>query len=225
MPTEKPKVILSLSGGLDSSVLLAYYLNKGYKVATVSFEYNSKHNLHELRAARNIAGYYGVSNLKVDLRNAFLFTKSALIQTKTVIPEGHYNDEKMKQTVVPGRNLIFTSVLATVAESWNIDTVALAVHSGDHHIYPDCRPEFVKSLNETVQLSSEEKVKVKTPFLSMFKSNIVKLGDELNIPFQLTRTCYSRKPYACGKCGSCMERLEAFSENKMFDPVEYEGDN
>ena len=219
---EQPKVILSLSGGMDSATLLSHYINAGYDVLPVTFIYGSNHNIYERASARKLAKHYNLSgkHIEIDVNNVFKETKSNLLGG--VVPEGHYNDASMKQTVVPGRNLVFASILAGIAESKEYEAIALAVHSGDHHIYPDCRPEFINLLFKIINSQSEGKVFVFTPFLHQTKTNIISIGKLLNTPYFLTRTCYKNQSKSCGKCGSCSERLEAFKANGLIDPIEYE---
>jgi len=150
--------------------------------------------------------------------------KSDLLKSGGEIPEGHYAADSMKATVVPGRNLIFASIVAGYAESIGATAIALGVHSGDHHIYPDCRPEFTSALELTLQASTEGMLSLLTPFMDMDKTSILKLGNslEIKVPYVLTRTCYKDQKISCGKCGSCVERLEAFAEIKVTDPIKYE---
>lgn len=218
-------ILLALSGGLDSTVLLAKLLLDFPKenIHTVGFTYGSKHNLHENAAARQIATYYGVDFKLVNLLQFMSSFNSALMTgSDDPVPQGHYDEASMKATVVPGRNLIFASIMAGMAESFKYYKIMLGVHQGDHHIYPDCRPGFVHSLASVVEASTDYKVSVNAPFLHLNKRQIVKIGLDLNVPFGLTRTCYESKFKACGKCGSCQERLEAFHLNNASDPIEYE---
>jgi 7-cyano-7-deazaguanine synthase len=223
------KVVLALSGGLDSTVLLYGLRAAGNEVFPVTFRYNSKHNPWERRAAAAVCVEAGVRPLEVDLTGPFdaaaavAKAPSSLLSTSpAAVPEGHYNDETMRQTVVPGRNLIFASVLAAVAESVGADWVALGVHQGDHQIYPDCRPGFVSALGRTVAASTDGRVRVFTPLLHWDKAGVVREGIRLGVPFRLTRTCYTFWEAACGKCGACRERLEAFEKNGVPDPIEYQ---
>lgn len=222
--TNEKNVLLSLSGGLDSTVLLASLLRDGYNVQLATFVYASKHNVYERIAAHNVATHYKLQTYVVNALSLFQWSKSALLINEQPIPEGHYEEESMKATVVPGRNLIFASVLASIAESQNISNIAFAAHSGDHHIYPDCRPDFFTNLFNTIHLSTDGKVKVLAPFLYKNKTEIVKIGEAAGVPFNLTRTCYKEQLVACGKCGSCVERLEAFKNAALTDPIEYERD-
>ena len=218
------KIVLALSGGLDSSVLLASFLNKTNScvVQAVNFIYDSKHNKYETHSALTIARHYGIPILPIDVSSIFITMKSSLLSNGGEIPEGHYKAENMKSTVVPGRNLIFASILAGQCESMGYDGIALAVHAGDHHIYPDCRPEFIEALRKTLQVSAKIPIEVFTPFLHFTKKDIVHFGISLNVPLELTRTCYKDQINPCGKCGSCHERLEAFSQAGMTDPVLYD---
>lgn len=218
------KVLLSLSGGMDSGTLLGYCIDKGYHVKAISFLYGSKHNKWELRAASQLADFYQVNHYTLDLREIFSNIQSNLMLSGGGIPEGHYNDATMSQTVVPGRNHIFASILAGMAESMNYDSVMLAVHAGDHIIYPDCRPDFIYALNESVLLQSEHKVAIQAPFLNMDKTKILNIGHAFAkpVPYEFTRTCYKDQKFSCGKCGSCRERLEAWDNIAKIDPVIYE---
>jgi len=217
------KVVLSLSGGMDSTTLLAYLLDRGYGVHPFTFIYGSKHNPHELTAVGDILAHYDIPGPAViDLQNAFHHIQSNLMASGGEIPEGHYNDSNMSKTVVPGRNSIFITILAGIAESIGAEAVALAVHGGDHHIYPDCRPLFFTAMDQVVRLSSEDRVHLLTPFMYDNKTKIIATGLPMGVPYGLTRTCYKDQPVACGRCGSCQERLSAFADNGIPDPIEYE---
>ena len=216
------KVLVSMSGGVDSSTLAMFLFNKGYEIQPVSFRYDSNHNHYELTAA---AEFIKAHNLKpqiiIDARNVLSYAKSSLMGDSE-IPEGHYKEESMRSTVVPGRNLIFLSILASIAESEKIPVIAAGVHQGDHFIYPDCRPTFIHSAMKTIYASTDFKVKLIAPFLMMNKAEIVRCGLELEVDYSYTRTCYKNQRIACGKCGACQERLEAFAINKTKDPIQYE---
>jgi 7-cyano-7-deazaguanine synthase len=221
------KVVIGLSGGMDSTTMLALYLEEGLEVHCVSFKYPSKHNPYEMEAAEKIVAFYlglgyPIFHHIVDVSGIFGMMKSDLLRSGGDIPEGHYADDTMKKTVVPGRNLIFSSVMAGLAEGIGAEMVAIGAHSGDHHIYPDCREDFAKALDLTVFLSSDKKVHVVTPLIHDDKYSILQKGFPLAIPYDLTRTCYKDQPIACGKCGSCMERLEAFEKLGIPDPINYE---
>ena len=225
------KVVMGLSGGMDSTTLLGLLVEQGCEVHCCSFYYGSKHNQYELTGARKIVEFYQQHGKKVfqhsiNLLTAFSDFNSSLLLSGGDIPEGHYEAESMKATVVPGRNMIFASIMAGLAESIGADAIALGVHQGDHHIYPDCRKEFIKALDLAVYLSSDRKVEVITPLLEMNKISLLSRGLRVQIPapipYHLTRTCYKHQEDSCGKCGSCQERLEAFELNGIKDPIKYE---
>lgn len=219
---EKPVCVLSLSGGMDSGTLLAYCLNKYERVLAVGFSYGSKHNLYEQGCARRLCEHYNVEMIHIDLTTVGLHLQSNLLSSGGPIPEGHYESESMKLTVVPGRNMIFAAILAGIAESRGASVVAMGVHSGDHAIYPDCRPEFVLAMADAIQQATDKKVTLVAPFITDNKFTILRWGFEHSVPYQLTRTCYKAQPLACGKCGACQERLEAFRLHGRRDPVLYE---
>ncbi len=225
------KFVLALSGGMDSATLYYHLLDTGHEVLPVIFNYGSKHNPFENEAAVSICHaaevVYPVQYhrpLKLNLVEVFASLESALMENGEDIPEGHYEEESMRKTVVPGRNLIFAAVLASIAESRGFEFIALGVHSGDHHIYPDCRFDFIQHLMYTIRRSSDGAVEVKAPYLNKNKTSIIRGSSffSARVPYELTRTCYKNQPVSCGKCGSCNERLEAFAANNMKDPIEYE---
>ncbi len=218
------KVVLGLSGGMDSTTLAGYYCNKGYEVIPISFEYGSKHNIYERKAAEAVAEYYGLYITKINLDFIGTLFKSNLLKTGGDIPEGYYTDSNMSKTVVPGRNVIFISIMMGYAWSIGADIVAIGVHAGDHAIYEDCRAGFVAAMNASVIAGSGDRVHLEAPFQYLTKSDILKLSDsfDLIVPYHLTRTCYKDQLLSCGKCGSCQERLEAFDIIKRKDPIIYE---
>lgn len=227
----KNTTFIGFSGGLDSGVLAMDLLSKGYSVHGICFQYGSKHNPYELKAIDKLAHFfnekypgrftYGINEIAV----LFKGLNSNLLKSGNDIPEGHYNDPSMKQTVIPGRNLLFASILVSKAQNYvmkgHVDfvKVTLGVHAGDHHIYPDCRKDFVFFLDQAVKAQSENTVRVSAPFSDMMKSNIVALGTALDFPFHLTRTCYKDQEHPCGECGACRERYEAFEINGMECPI------
>lgn len=217
------KAIVSLSGGMDSSVLLAHSISLGWECQAVGFQYGSKHNEYEHEAGYAVANHYNVPFRIIPLHAIMQNFKSALMERdKREIPEGHYEAETMRDTVVPGRNMIFLAILAAMAQNDGYSKVLIGVHAGDHHIYPDCRAEFITPMSEAIYHASGLAVQLHAPFLQQNKTWIVGKGLELKVPFHLTRTCYKDQPIACGKCGSCQERLEAFENNGEGDPIEYE---
>lgn len=231
------KAVIGFSGGMDSTTLLAYYLNQGYEVECVHFQYGSKHNRYEIQSVDAILKYYqielekkrlpgGCKGRVINIESIYQGIDSNLLSSGGRIPEGHYEDEIMKATKVPGRNLIILSILAAIAESIGGAEVGIGVHAGDRAIYPDCRWEFVYAANQAIRRSSESKVHVYAPFIDDKKKDIIgrTLTMEIPVPFYLTRTCYKDQLIACGKCGSCQERREAFKEVGIPDPIGYEDD-
>lgn len=215
---------LSLSGGLDSTALCALLAHEhgADRIRPVFFLYGSKHNPWEHEAARKVADHYSLKLSEIDLSGIFSHVSSKLLSHDTgAIPTGEYDQEGMKHTLVPGRNLIFAAALASLAESCGGGSVCLATHGGDHHLYPDCRPAFNQALCATLRESSEGKVRLLTPFAGISKAEIVRQGLGAHAPFHLTRSCYQNERYSCGQCGTCRERLEAFAANNLADPISY----
>ena len=217
------KTLIVLSGGMDSTTALAWAKAEGHKiVGAVNFQYGSKHNSKEFFAARKIADHYGVELTYCDLDFVRQFFKSDLLKTGGEVPEGHYADESMKRTVVPFRNGIMLSIAAGFAESIGADAVVLGNHFGDHAIYPDCRKEFIEPMAQAIELGTYAKIKLLSPFASMGKHDIANLGWKLGVPYELTWSCYKGQEKHCGKCGTCVERKEAFQLSGVIDPTEYE---
>ncbi len=220
------KGVAIVSGGLDS-VTMAYALKGtlGHDLHILSFDYGQKHSV-ELIYAMRCAEELGFPFTKVVLPISSLLKGSALTDNSVEIPEGHYEAESMKATVVPNRNAIFLSLAYALAVSEECDFVATAVHSGDHHIYPDCRPEFLRSFDLMEKYATEGHSKVDLHLLSPFsrktKADIVTIGSIHNVPFEKTWSCYKGGLLHCGKCGTCVERIEAFAVAEVDDPTVYE---
>jgi len=213
--------VISLSGGVDSTVLLAYLWREGFEVAAVTVIYGQRHSC-EVEAARKVAEFYGIRHEIVDLSDLAKVMGGSALTGEGPIPHGHYTEENQKITVVPNRNMILLGVATAFALSLGYSWVYYAAHSGDHSVYPDCRPEFVKAMEPAILLATEGKVSLSAPFAWMNKSQIVTLGKELGVPFGLTWSCYEGNyPVQCGKCGTCVERREAFEIAGIPDPVPY----
>jgi 7-cyano-7-deazaguanine synthase len=222
------KILVSLSGGLDSTAALALALagaknHPGREVEAVCFRYPSKHNGHERAAARRVADHYGVPFGALDVYDLFGGFRSALLWGGAALPEGHYTDESQRATVVPGRNMVFLSALTGLAISGGFSQVWFGCHAGDHRIYPDCRRGFLTAMKTAVDVASEGKVELVTPWVGCTKADVIRicLSLESPVPWHLTRTCYSAEGLACGRCGACQERLEAFHLNGLEDPLPY----
>jgi len=217
------QTIVLLSGGMDSTTLLAYLKSLGHEVKAIGFDYGQRH-VRELRAAQEIAMHYEVPFRVADMRGigAAFMQGSSQTTPDVPVPEGHYEEESMKQTVVPNRNMIMLSIATAYAIQEKYNTVAYAAHRGDHAIYPDCRPAFVHALQETIRECDWHSVKLVAPFLDRSKADIVRLGYQLFVPYEKTWTCYKGGDVACGKCGTCVERREAFHNAFATDPIPYE---
>ena len=217
------RVAIALSGGMDSSTVLSLLLSYGAEVVPFFFDYGSKHNPYERVAANYICEHYklGLPHI-INIAPVMEDFNADLMRGQGDIPEGHYTDESMSATVVPARNIIFLSVLAGKALSYDCQKIAIGIHQGDHAIYPDCRPEFYDAMSNAIELGTDGKVGIVAPFLSTDKTGVLVKGLKLETPYHLTRTCYKEQPVACGKCGSCVERLEAFALNSVTDPIKYE---
>jgi len=212
------KVVISMSGGLDSTTLL-YTLKESYEVHPVFFTYGSKHNDIEKRAAEDIISLLGMQLRVIDVSSIFKGTTSSLLNSDTEIPKGHYTDSIMANTIVPGRNLIFISILASIADNIKAKYIALGVHAGDNYIYPDCRPDFLHNVTSAVLASTSGKVNILTPFVNLYKKHIIQKGHLLKVPFELTRTCYTSNEIPCGVCAACVERAEGFELANLKDPA------
>jgi 7-cyano-7-deazaguanine synthase len=221
----RKRVLVSLSGGMDSATLLARAIEHGHDIECVSFFYGSKHNLLEDVSAAALCAHYGVPRRVVNMVEIGRHLTSALMgNDDRPVPEGHYEEETMRDTVVPARNIIFISVMAGIANSHKFSEIWLGVHAGDHFIYPDCRPRFISFMQQALNQGLSKYVEVGTPFLFLNKTDILSYGLSCTppVPYHLTRTCYTTSPIACGKCGSCQERLEAFRNNHTEDPLQYQ---
>ena len=210
------RAVLVYSGGLDSTTLLYEY--KDSIALAVSFDYGSKHNKRELEYAALNCKRLGIRHLVIPLEFMGKYFRSDLLIGGGDIPEGSYADENMKSTVVPFRNGIMLSIAAGLAESYELDAIMLANHSGDHAIYPDCRPEFIEGMAAAVEAGTYNGVKVVSPYCNMTKREIALRGRELGVDFSLTYSCYKGGEKHCGRCGTCVERKEAL---EGFDPTEY----
>jgi 7-cyano-7-deazaguanine synthase len=215
------KILAICSGGLDSSIML-HSLKGLYDISALHFVYPSKHSERETMALVRLTCSLKVKYIQMNVSPIFQFMKSSLLKSGEDIPEGHYEADNMKSTVIPFRNGIFLSIAAGIAESEGFEFIAIANHSGDHHIYPDCRPDFIETMGKTINFGTDGKVDLMSPFLHKNKAEILALGLNLGTPLEQTWTCYKGKSKACGKCGACQERLEAFKICGVKDPLIYE---
>ena len=216
------KIVVVYSGGMDSYTVLHKALATGAEVYAISFNYGQKHS-KELGVAEYVCQQLSITHKIVDISVMNeLMAGSSLLTGSPDIPEGHYEGDNMKSTVVPNRNMILLSMAIAYAVSLEADQVFYGAHSGDHHIYPDCRPAFVHAMNEVSLIANYQAVEIVAPFLNDSKGDILAAGLTMGLDYQDTWTCYNGREKPCGKCGACYERLEAFAENNSTDPLVYE---
>ena len=211
------KAILIYSGGLDSTTLLYEY--KDEISLAVTFDYGAKHGAREIECAKYNCNKLGIKHLIIPLDFMGKYFRSNLLESGGEIPEGNYDEENMRSTVVPFRNGIMLAVAAGLAESYDLDTVLLANHSGDHSIYPDCRPSFIEAFDSATKEGTYNGVRVVSPYCNITKRDIALRGKAIGLDYSLTYSCYKGGEKHCGKCGTCVERKEALAG---FDPTVYE---
>ncbi|MCE4942277.1 MULTISPECIES: 7-cyano-7-deazaguanine synthase QueC [Streptomyces] len=221
--TDPFTAVVVLSGGLDSTTLMAHYAALQYRLIAVTVDYGQRHH-REIDAARAVAAHFGAEHHVVDLRGyGALLRGSALTDDRVSVPDGHYAEQSMRATVVPNRNAVLANVAVSIGVAHRASVVALGMHAGDHFIYPDCRPEFVAALRELVATANEGFAvpQVEAPFLSWAKTDIATHGVRLGAPLELSWSCYKGGDRHCGTCGTCYERREAFRNAGLADPTGY----
>lgn len=201
--------VLVYSGGMDSTTLL--HQQKERIALAVSFDYGSNHNAREIECARWQCEQLNIEHLVIPLAFMGQYFKSSLLSGADAIPEGHYEDENMKSTVVPFRNGIMLAVACGLAESRDLKYVMMANHGGDHAIYPDCRPGFVSAMSNAMREGTYEGIEILAPFTNISKNEIAVIGKELGVDYTHTYSCYKGGEKPCGKCGTCVERREALA--------------
>jgi len=220
-----------ISGGLDSTVTAAIAKSRGYVIYALTFDYGQRHR-RELGSARKVARHFGAEEhriIKVDLKQ---FGGSALTDRRIKVPRGKTLKQikaakEIPSTYVPARNTIFLSYALAYAEVVGADAIFIGANHIDYSGYPDCRPEYFRAFQRMADLATTggiggRKVKIATPLLDLDKREIVKLGAKLRVPFHLTRSCYGGGKKACGRCDSCVLRLNGFAQAGVEDPIEYE---
>ena len=216
------KAVVLFSGGLDSTVLACRLIADGAEVKLLSIDYGQRH-ARELEYGEAVAKRLNLHRESLSLPGLGKLLKGSSLTDRTVdLPEGHYEEESMKATVVPNRNMILLALAGGYALSSGFDTVAYAAHAGDHTIYPDCRPEFANVMEKALGLADWNSLTLHRPFVDLAKADLVALGKELGAPLEMTWSCYAGREKHCGKCGTCVERKEAFELAKVADPTEYE---
>lgn len=215
------KVVVIYSGGMDSYTVLNKAIKSGFDVYALSFNYGQRH-VKELEVAASVCADLNVHHKVVDISAINQLIGGSSLTDDIEVPEGHYEEESMKSTVVPNRNMILLSLAVGYAVSLKANKVFYGAHSGDHAIYPDCRPEFVEKMSDVCRIANYEEVEIVCPYLNNSKIEILTDGLKMGLDYSNTWTCYNGREKACGKCGACQERLEAFSLNNTSDPLPYE---
>ncbi|TAA48039.1 7-cyano-7-deazaguanine synthase QueC [Corallincola spongiicola] len=215
------KVVVIYSGGMDSYTVLNKAIKQGYDVYALSFDYGQRH-VKELEVAASVCKELAIHHKVVDISAINSLIGGSSLTDDIAVAEGHYEEESMKSTVVPNRNMILLSLAVGYAVSLKAGKVFYGAHSGDHAIYPDCRPEFVLKMNEVAKIANYEIVEICSPYLNDSKIDILTDGLKMGLDYSKTWTCYNGRERACGKCGACVERLEAFEKNALKDPLSYE---
>jgi 7-cyano-7-deazaguanine synthase len=207
---------------MDSVTALYWAHHEHEVIAVASFDYGAKHNDRELPFAKEHAAGLGLRHETITLDFVNRLFASDLLKSGGEIPEGHYEAENMKQTVVPFRNAIMISIACGFAESTGARGLVIAAHGGDHAIYPDCREDFMRAMGDTMRLGTYVGVELLRPFIAFKKAQIAAEGARLGVDFARTWSCYKGGEVHCGKCGTCVERREAFAEAGLPDPTAYE---
>lgn len=188
----------------------------------ISFDYGSNHNDKEIPFAKMHCERLGIKHVTIPLDFMHKYFKSSLLEGGDAIPEGHYEEDNMKSTVVPFRNGIMLAIAVGMAESNGLKKIFIANHGGDHTIYPDCRPEFIKAFNDTSIAGTFEGLTIEAPYTNITKADIAKRGKELGIDYTETWSCYKGGDKHCGKCGTCVERKEALFLAGIDDKTIYD---
>lgn len=217
----KKKAVVIYSGGMDSFTVLHRALADGFEVFPLSFHYGQRHS-KELDCAAAVCTALGLDHKLVDIRSINTLLAGSALTDDIDVPTADYAEGNMKATVVPNRNMILLSLAIGYAVSIDADEVYYGAHSGDHDIYPDCRPEFVEAMNQVSQLANYKAIPVRSPYLYNSKADILADGLRMGLDYGQTWTCYNGRDLACGQCSACRERLGAFAAHQLTDPLQYE---
>ncbi|MBP5980128.1 MAG: 7-cyano-7-deazaguanine synthase QueC [Halomonas sp.] len=213
--------VVIYSGGMDSYTVLHRAIREGLDVHALSFDYGQRH-ARELDVAARVCKQLNIPHQIVDIRAIHgLIDNSALTNPDQTMPTGDYADDNLRATVVPNRNMILLSLAIAKAVNIGAGRVDYGAHGGDHVLYPDCRPEFVDAMNHVAGIANFEPVSLHAPYLRTSKADILREGLAMGLDYQHTWTCYEGRELACGECGSCRERLDAFAANDAIDPLHY----
>ncbi len=212
--------LMVVSGGMDSTTMLYEYADR--IALAVTFNYGSNHNAREIECARYNCERLGIELVVVDMPFIGQLFDSSLLSGADAIPDGNYDDENMRSTVVPFRNGIMLAVAAGLAESRGLRHLMMANHGGDHAIYPDCRQGFVDAMSAAISQGTYEYIDIFAPYTNITKTDIARRGAALGIDYAHTYSCYKGGAVHCGRCGTCTERRQAFIEAGIPDPTQYE---
>ncbi|GAA0287572.1 7-cyano-7-deazaguanine synthase QueC [Psychrosphaera haliotis] len=215
------KVVVIFSGGMDSYTVLNKAIKDGFDVYALTFDYGQRH-VKEVQYAKRACEQLNIQHKIVDISAINSIIAGSSLTDDIDVPDGHYESDSMKQTVVPNRNMILLSLAIGYAVSLEATKVYYGAHSGDHAIYPDCRPEFVEKMQNVAAIANYEPVDIAVPYINNDKIEILADGIGMGLDYSQTWTCYNGREKACGTCGACQERLEAFNKNGLTDPLEYE---
>lgn len=212
--------LIVLSGGMDSVTMLHEYADS--IDLAVTFNYGSNHNMREIECARYQCDLLGIELIEIDLSFIGQYFHSSLLEGADAVPEGDYDFDNMKSTVVPFRNGIMLAAAAGLAESHGLKAVMIANHSGDHAIYPDCREKFIKAMGAAIEAGTYESIELRAPYTLLSKAEIASHGKKLGIDYSHTYSCYKGEETHCGRCGTCIERRQALADAGIDDPTVYE---
>ena len=217
---QQKDTLMVVSGGMDSTTMLYEYARR--IALAVTFNYGSNHNAREIECARYNCDRLGIELIVVDLPFIGQLFESSLLSGAEAIPEGDYDDDNMRSTVVPFRNGIMLSIAAGLAESRGLKRLMLANHGGDHAIYPDCRPGFIEAMSRAISEGTYEHLFISAPYTDITKADIARHGAALGIDYSHTYSCYKGGEKHCGRCGTCTERRQAFIDAGIPDPTQYD---
>ncbi len=216
----KKDALIVVSGGMDSTTMLYEY--KDEIALAVTFDYGANHGPREIPLARMHCQRLGIEHLVISMDFMHRYFQSSLLSGAEAIPEGSYDDQNMRSTVVPFRNGIMLAIACGLAESRGLKRLMLANHAGDHAIYPDCRPAFVEAMSQATQAGTYDGITIFAPYTQLTKGQIAAHGKRLGLDYSETWSCYKGGEKHCGRCGTCVERREALAEAGIEDTTEYE---
>jgi 7-cyano-7-deazaguanine synthase len=219
------KAVCLLSGGMDSTTLAYVAKNKGYKILALHLNYGQRTEQKELACAQKIAGLLSAEAfVEINIGYFSQFGASSLTDKAIAIDEFDEEEAHIPNTYVPFRNANLLSIATSFAEAQVADAIFIGVQSLDYSGYPDCRPEFIEAFQKVIALGTKDTTRITlfAPFIHMTKTDILREGFRLGVPYEHTWSCYRNEDRACGTCGSCHFRKEAFAAVGQTDPIEYE---